>query len=167
MEYSFFVPGHPEPQSRPRFSSRRIGLKTITRAYEAEKVTSFKQTVYALARKAFNEKKVFLQGALELQLIVFREIPKAFSQKKAKLAAEGQIYPTQRPDLDNYIKSALDGIGLKNMPKIIFSDDAQIVRITAEKRYSFNGQVGMAIEIKELMPTVARESFVKEERVNG
>jgi len=25
----------------------------------------------------------------------------------------------------------------------------------------------MAIEIKELMPTVARESFVKEERVNG
>lgn len=170
MEYSFFVEGHPEPQARPRFSVRkdRYGRAVGVSTRDTEKSKSYKECVYACALTAYKKgARALLQGPLELHLLVFREIPQSFSKKKHKEAEDGQLFPIQRPDLDNYIKAALDGIGMKGLPKIIFSDDAQIVRITAEKRYSFNGQVGMAIEIRELMPTVARESFVKEERVNG
>lgn len=155
MEYSFFVEGHPEPQARPRFSVRkdRYGRAVGVNTRDTKESKSYKERVYACALTAYKKGvSALLQGALELRLVVFREIPQSFSKKKHKEAEDGQIYPTQRPDLDNYIKAALDGIGMKGLPKIIFSDDAQIVRITAEKRYSFNGQVGMAIEIRELMP---------------
>lgn len=155
MEYSFFVEGHPEPQARPRFSVRkdRYGRAVGVSTRDIEKSRSYKECVYACALTAYKKgARALLQGPLELRLVVFREIPQSFSKKKHKEAEDGQLFPIQRPDLDNYIKAALDGIGMKGLPKIIFSDDAQIVRITAEKRYSFNGQVGMAIEIRELMP---------------
>ena len=170
MEYGFFVEGHPEPQSRPRFSVQkdRYGRATGVNTRDTEKSKAYKMRVYACALLAYKKNgKQILNGPLELHLIVLKEIPQSFSKKKRKEAEDGQIFPVQRPDLDNYIKAALDGIGMKGLPKIIFSDDAQVVCIKAEKRYSFNGQVGMVIEIKELMPAVARESFVKEERVNG
>ena len=159
MEYSFFVEGHPEPQARPRFSVRkdRYGRATGVNARDSEKSRSYKERVYACALTAYRRgASVMLTGPLGLRVVVFREIPLSFSKKKRREAEEGRIFPVQRPDLDNYIKAALDGVGMKGFPKIIFSDDAQIVHITAEKRYSSNGHVGMAIEIKELMPAVAR-----------
>lgn len=170
MQYSFFVPGKPQPQSRPRFAVRknRYGKVIGTVAVDEKKSRTYKEWVYSFALRAFNTcGRVFLHGPLEVRLIVFREIPQSFTKKKIREIEDGLFFPTQKPDLDNYIKAALDGVGMKDRPKVIFSDDSQVVRIISEKRYAIQGQTGMAIEIKELLPTVARESFVKEERVNG
>lgn len=63
---------------------------------------------------------------------------------------KGQFMPDTKPDLDNYIKIVLDGIGLKNYPKVIFENDSQIVQIVATKRFVKQTMIeGMDIRIKE------------------
>ena len=159
MEYTFFVPGKPEPQSRPRFSVRkdRYGRATGVNARDTEQAKAYKVKVYTYALDAFKKGgKVMLNGPLELNLIVWREVPKSYTKKQRQAIHDGMLFPTQKPDLDNYIKAALDGVGLKDLPKIIFGDDSQVVKISAQKRFSESGQLGMAVQIKELMPTVAR-----------
>jgi len=46
------------------------------------------------------------------------------SNKRRLAALAGEIAPTARPDLDNYIKAALDAINT-----IVVTDDAQVVEI--------------------------------------
>jgi Holliday junction resolvase RusA-like endonuclease len=147
MEYHFFIEGHPEPQARPRFSLRHGYL----RVHDKKESKSFKDRVYATAQKAFMEGgQVMLNGALTMELTVYREYPSSWSRIKGELAMKGKIMPDTKPDLDNYIKIALDGIGMKDYPKIIFNNDAQIVQIIAKKRYVRLIRVeGMDIRIRE------------------
>jgi Holliday junction resolvase RusA-like endonuclease len=53
------------------------------------------------------------------------------SNKRRLAALAGEIAPTARPDLDNYIKAALDAINT-----IVVTDDAQVVEIRARKQFS-------------------------------
>lgn len=147
MEYHFFIEGHPEPQARPRFSTKNGFL----RAYDKRESRDFKERIYATAFKAFKEGgEKMLNGALTMELTIYREYPSSWSRIKGELAMKGKIMPDTKPDLDNYIKIALDGIGLKNYPKIIFNDDSQIVQIIAKKRYVRLIRVeGMDIRIRE------------------
>ena len=147
MEYHFFVEGHPEPQSRPVFSSRN----GYVRANEKQTTTDFKTKIYKQAWNAFKRGgEVMLKGALTMELTVYRMYPSSWSRLKGERAMKGQFMPDTKPDLDNYIKIALDGIGLKNYPKVIFENDAQVVQIIATKRFVRQIMVeGMDILIKE------------------
>ena len=53
------------------------------------------------------------------------------SNKRRLAALAGEIAPTARPDLDNYIKAALDAINA-----IVVADDSQVVDLVAIKRYA-------------------------------
>jgi hypothetical protein len=56
-------------------------------------------------------------------------------RKNATQAAlRGDVRPTSRPNLDNFVKSALDAINT-----IVVADDCQIVELTARKRFSADG----------------------------
>jgi Holliday junction resolvase RusA-like endonuclease len=46
------------------------------------------------------------------------------------MALSGELCPVKRPDLDNYMKTALDACN-----EIVFADDSQIVKLIANKRY--------------------------------
>ena len=148
MKYEFFVDSDPKPQSRPRFTT--YGGRY--HAYESDEMTAWKQTVYAKANEAFQKQgRIMLQGALEARIIVYRNIPESWTGKKRSMAESGILYPIQRPDVDNYIKAVLDGIGLKNFPKIIFNDDSQIVSIYAIKKFaSASFQPGVYVSLTEL-----------------
>lgn len=145
--YRFFVCGHPIPQSRPRFSS----FGGLRRAYEDRETKDFKYLIYAKALDAFREGgRRMLSGALTLELTVYRMYPSSWSRIKGERAMKGELMPDTKPDLDNYIKIVLDGIGLKGYPKIIFENDSQVVHITATKRFVRQTMVeGMDITIKE------------------
>lgn len=67
-------------------------------------------------------------------LIFYLPMPKSWSKKK-KEALNGCAHQ-KRPDIDNLCKSFLDAL---------FSDDSKVWKITAEKRWAYDGQ----IEIKE------------------
>lgn len=147
MKYEFFVDSDPKPQSRPRFTT--YGGRY--HAYESEEITAWKQTVYAKANEVFQKQgRIMLQGALEARIIVYRNIPDSWTGKKRSMAESGILYPIQRPDVDNYIKAVLDGIGLKNFPKIMFNDDSQIVSIYAIKKFaSTNFPHGVYVSLTE------------------
>jgi Holliday junction resolvase RusA-like endonuclease len=99
---AFTVPGRPVPKKRPRLGvhGRRAYI------YTPPETVAYEQTVGWMARVACREP---LQGPIEVRIIV------SFSGRRSE------------PDLDNCIKSILDGCN-----RIAFSDDRQVVRIVAE-----------------------------------
>ncbi len=133
MHYGFFSEGEPVAQSRPRFTTRG----GYPRAVDTDASRDYKDYIYEIASKEFEKHgRQMLEGSVELRMIVYRPIPQSWSNRKKNLASSGIINPTTIPDLDNYIKIVLDGIGRKHMPKIIFNNDSQITSIYAIKKYA-------------------------------
>ena len=122
----FTINGECVPKARPRFSKfGHVYTTPKTRAYE----NIVKST-------AIDNRVPCVTTALRVELIIYKSIPKSFSKTKRKLANEGKIYPIVKPDIDNYVKSVLDGLN-----GVLFMDDKQIVDFRAIKKYSENPRV--------------------------
>lgn len=109
------------------------------RTYDPPESRKYKKRVEQSARLVCDEP---IDVPVELDVVVYREPPKSWSKKKKKEALDGLIVPETRPDLDNYLKSILDGLN-----EVAFTDDNLVCRIVAEKRY---GEEKAIIEIREL-----------------
>jgi len=72
-----------------------------------------------------------LQEAILMAIEVRLPVPKSLSKKKKFMALSGSLKPIKRPDLDNYVKAALDAL-----QGVVFRDDSQICEIRAKKTYS-------------------------------
>lgn len=87
-----------------------------------------------------------LNGPLDISLLFSLKRPASHfgSGKNAgRIKQSAPMYPTGRPDCDNMIKFVLDVLN-----KIgVWKDDAQVVRIHAEKRYA-DPAIGPSTEIK-------------------
>jgi Holliday junction resolvase RusA-like endonuclease len=81
-----------------------------------------------------------LDGALRLDFRSFLAIPTSWSAKKRTAALRGDIYPTGRPDWDNFAKviDALNGV--------VWRDDALVVDAHVRKRYSDRPRTEIAVE---------------------
>ena len=112
------VPGVPVAKARPRFARGR--------AYTTEATAGHEALIHALAKAQCPEP---LTGPLRLAVTFGMPVPKSWSNVKQSKALGGQIKPTGKPDLDNLLK-ALDGL-----TGVVWKDDAQVVDITASKRY--------------------------------
>lgn len=75
--------------------------------------------------------KPLLSGPLCLEMLVLVMAPVSWSKKKRDAALSGEISPTGKPDIDNVVKLVADSLN-----GIMWHDDAQIVRLVAEKRYA-------------------------------
>ena len=129
------IPIEPVAQGRPRF--RRIGGGVAT--YDPPKSKEFKKYVRALAesnRIYFAEQHV----SILVELIFYLPMLKSFSNKKRLAAIEGNLRPSKKPDIDNYIKGTLDALN-----GIYWHDDGQIVDIHASKYYSENPRIELKI----------------------
>ena len=80
-----------------------------------------------------------MEGPLDVQIVVFMPIPKSWPVAKKYRAEAGKERPTSRPDIDNLVKAAFDGIS-----GVVFANDAQVVSLSAEKRY---GNPRLMIEV--------------------
>ena len=125
--------GEPVAQGRPRFSSRN----GYVRVHDPAKSAKYKKLVRSIAEQCCKKP---IDGALSVQIDVFRGIPSSWSKKKQEMANTGEIRPTTKPDVDNYAKAVLDGLN-----KIAFYDDSQIVELIVTKNYSFNPRVEVKI----------------------
>nr|DAS65944.1 MAG TPA: Endodeoxyribonuclease RusA [Caudoviricetes sp.] len=122
----FTINGECVPKARPRFSKfGHVYTTPKTRAYE----NIVKST-------AIDNRVPCVTTALRVELVIYKSIPKSFSKAKRKQANEGKIFPVVKPDIDNYVKSVLDGLN-----GVLFVDDKQIVDFRAVKRYSDNPRV--------------------------
>lgn len=130
------VPGEPVAKGRPR-----IGINPGTgraQAFTPAKTRAAESDVKLFASMAMAG-RALLDGALVVELTAYRAkgmpgSPDAKPGTKARQrwedARAGLLRPTTKPDLDNTIKilDALNGV--------VWTDDALVVRLVAEKAYS-------------------------------
>jgi len=126
MMIAFTVPGQPVAKGRPKFARR--GAHVV--AYTPAKTASYENLVKMAATLAMcgiepTASPVALSVSLNLQ------IPASWSKKRREQAAAGVIAATKKPDADNVLKGIKDGCN-----GVVWRDDAQVVRIHLEKRYS-------------------------------
>ena len=127
----FTIYGEPVAKGRPRFSTR--GKFPV--AYTPEKTKAYEFEVGMMALAAMGGTKP-LEGALEAFIYITYAVPESYSKKRIKACLNGLEKHTKRPDLDNVVKSVIDG-----MDKIVFDNDSQITSIHATKVY---GEVAKA-----------------------
>jgi Holliday junction resolvase RusA-like endonuclease len=126
MMTTFTIPGQPQAKGRPRFARR--GAHVV--AYTPAKTASYENLVKMAAAEAMRgtqptARPVALSVTLNLQ------VPASWSNKRRAAAYAGSICATKKPDADNVLKGLKDGCN-----GIVWADDAQVVRIVLEKRYS-------------------------------
>lgn len=127
LKLKFEIEGKPQPKERPRVTKYHTYTPSKTESYEK---------LVAWTYKLFGGME--LHGAIEFELIVHYKIAK--SNKKVKL----NDYHTYRPDLDNVIKTVLDGLG-----KVAYKNDSQISSIKAKKIWDTKDFI--EIKITEIM----------------
>ena len=127
----FVVPGEPVPKARPRFTMQGGKARTYTPTSSA----AYETTVGLLAHAAMQGREP-MQGAVHVQVQAFFPVPQSWS-KKRKAAAS---WHASRPDLDNIVKSALDGLN-----RVAFADDGQVASIFATKAYSATPRLEVAV----------------------
>ena len=137
MKLTFDI--EPVEQARPRATRMGRGI----RLYDPKKVSVYKKQLAMMCK--FQYKDQPLSGQLIVNLKFYRHVQSSVSKKERKLRLIGAHRPTVKPDVDNYIKSTLDGLN-----GLLWEDDNQIVKIVAEKYYSDHPRVEVEVKgVKE------------------
>ncbi|QDP67031.1 MAG: hypothetical protein Unbinned4497contig1000_5 [Prokaryotic dsDNA virus sp.] len=118
------VSGQPIGKARPRFV--RSG-KTYTPA----KTVDYERRIHAAAWAAMVKQDVYQTlRPVSVEVIAFMQIPTSWSKVKQLHAEYNAISHTSKPDLDNIVKVALDGL-----QGTLFKSDAQVTSIKARKMF--------------------------------
>ncbi len=136
----FVIPGNPMPQARPRIAKR--GRFTMMYDPQAGEKRIIANRILWQIKQVIEENTLNfpLVGEIKVDLYFYLPIPKSdnLSQKNHKLW--GLSVPCHKPDADNLIKGIFDSCN-----KILYKDDAQIVKGSFEKRYSDNPRTEFTI----------------------
>lgn len=133
LKINFVVDVDPVPTARPRLSRFKGGH---THAYTPIKSKMYQQRVgkafqQAIKDVAFNED--LKRSKCYIDVKFFFAIPKTINRHKLKKKEQQQFYEKHnvfRPDIDNLLKSILDGLN-----GIAFEDDCQVALIRGEKLF--------------------------------
>jgi Holliday junction resolvase RusA-like endonuclease len=124
----FVIPGVPVAKGRARIGRTRSGQ---TVAFTPAKTRSYEALVALAAQQAMAGRAPYAkEQTLFLRVDAYLPVPASWSQKKRQAALDGAVRPSSRPDLDNFVKAALDGLN-----GILFADDSSVVQIWAAKMY--------------------------------
>ena len=125
--------GDPTGKGRPRFSRKSGTVYTPlkTARYEAR---------LAWAAQSIMKGRPLLEGSLSVFVQAFMAIPASRPKKWRAAAANGLIYPTKKPDIDNIAKM-MDALN-----KVVWVDDCQIVALTVHKVYADRPRLEIQIE---------------------
>ena len=120
MNIKFIIPGPAQAKQRPRVnrSTGRIYTPGATHKYEK------------LVKESYGDNPCFEDQFISIKILFKFEVPKSYSKKKRAEALVGNLRPT-KADIDNYIKSVLDGLN-----KVAFLDDRYICSIEASKIFA-------------------------------
>jgi len=130
------IPGTPVPKGRPRVTrTGHVYTPSKTRAYE---------DVIRLATRVAMAGRPPTENPCRVNVTAVFQPPGSWSKKKKK---EIRVHAT-KPDLDNVVKSALDGICFDTGA---IRDDKQINEIRATKSYAQDAS--LMIEVFEMVGT--------------
>lgn len=134
FEVCFTIPGAPVAKGRPRFTAQNA-QNASGRAYTPKRTRTYEADVASLARAVLGLLAP-CNTAVQMTLVCFVPIPASWAEEKKARARAGLIYPTGKPDLDNFEKAITDGCN-----GIVFKDDSQICDVVKSKRYSDSPRV--------------------------
>ena len=129
MKIRFTIPGPAQAKQRPRVNRNTGRIYTPGATHKYEK----------LVKESYGDNPCF-EDFIAVKITFKFEVPKSYSKKKRSEALAGNLRPT-KADIDNYIKSVLDGLN-----KVAFLDDRYIYSITAEKIFAEKSET--IVEIK-------------------
>lgn len=124
MTIEFTIPGKCIGKQRPRFS--RVGKFVHT--YTPQYTKDYEKQVIQAYKKEANGR--MLKGAVKAEISLLFEPPKSISKKKRQQMINGEIPYTKKIDLDNGIKSILDGLNT-----IAYEDDSCVDSVLCTKSY--------------------------------
>ena len=120
MKIKFSIPGPAQAKQRPRVNRNTGRIYTPGATHKYEK----------LVKESYGDNPCFENQFISIKILFKFEVPKSYSKKKRAEALAGNIRPT-KADIDNYIKSVLDGLN-----KVGFLDDRYICSIEASKIFA-------------------------------
>ena len=139
------IPGVPIAKERPRLTMRggkqRVYTPPRTRRWEAK--------IRAVTRSdalwgADPDGLLPFEGAVHVEVLFRLPMPKAWGAKK-RAAMDGKLH-IRRPDVDNLIKSVLDGMG-----SAYYSDDCVVARVGGTKVWcSDAGRLGVDVTLRAM-----------------
>ncbi len=125
--------GKPVAKGRPRFNTQ-TGV-----AYTPEKTRTYEQMLRLAASDVMGDRPP-LEGPLRVEMLVVVPVPKSWPKKKQADALAGRIWPTGKPDNDNFYK-VIDAGNL-----VVWVDDGQIVQSKIEKRYGDRPRLELRVD---------------------
>lgn len=118
---SFVVDGRPVGKARPRWVRGHMYTPESTREYEKKIRECYEQS----GGKKFPE-----DCYIGVHVICYYPIPKSAPKKKLMDMRQGVLRPAVKPDIDNVLKTVLDGLN-----GVAYEDDKQVVRCSISKHY--------------------------------
>jgi len=136
------VLGTPVAKARPRMT--RSGI-----AFTPAKTRSYETYARLVAQEEMKAARIgMMEGPLRMTMRVDLPIPSSWSKRKQQQALTGEIRPCVKPDIDNFVKAALDALN-----GVVFADDKQVVRVEAEKRYALQPKLVVTVAAVEVVRT--------------
>ena len=140
MQIHFQVEGDPKGKGRPRIS--RAGK--FTRVYTDKQTLDYEAVIKFFAAQAMGSTDL-LETPVSVFLYIRHAVPQSYSKKRTEACLSGLEQPCKKPDIDNIVKTFLDG-----MNGAIFKDDTQVVDLHVMKVYSaVPGVDVMVMEVKK------------------
>lgn len=133
----FSIPIAPVPASRPRFT--RTG-----HAYDTKKYMQFKRDIHYWLSDNYHDEPLS-DKPLMIRYEFYRKVQSSISKKEHARRISGQVKPTTKPDVDNYVKSMQDCLIGQ-----VLEDDNIVCDIHAIKRYADEPHIEVEItEVKD------------------
>lgn len=134
MKRTFFYPGIPRGQGRPRFAGKVAYKSSEDKAYERS---------ILMAYHAAYPGKTAITGAFKIKVTACYPIPKSASKAAREDMLAGRTVPTVKPDIDNVLKAVLDALN-----GAAFTDDKCAVQLSGDKVYA--NLPGLLVEIEQI-----------------
>lgn len=133
------VAGKPEAKGRGRVGRVTRGDKSFSTVFTPAHTRKYESLLRHAAGEAMGEREP-INVPVEVFIHVYLPYPNASKRTLAKMVS-GAIKPDKKPDIDNYIKSALDGIN-----NIVITDDKLVWAVHAYKAY--RSKPALRIEVR-------------------
>jgi len=139
------INGQPQAKGRPRFARLpNGGVRTFT----PEGTRKWESYARQLAQEAMGGRPL-IASAVSVQIIAVVSIPQSIPKFKREMALRGQWYPIKRPDVDQFVKCALDALN-----GVVLTDDSVVVSLDATKIYGDPPRVEITVTPMGLVETM-------------
>lgn len=135
MRYKFEIYEKAIGKERPRYSAKTHRMYTPTRT------STFEEKVRFAFLSKYNIQTELSEKPFSAKIVAYFAPPKSLSKKKKEELLKKQPGYTKKSDIDNITKIILDSLN-----GVAYKDDAQVVKLEAEKRYGENNIIYIELE---------------------